>query len=137
MAVSGRRRIGGAGGWTLDVRAPVIDFGSEPIFREYLSDTFSYQGDIGGSIELEVAEDGRLLRLDFATLIAPGALTIPDLYTQPVALDAGRFEGSLNPDGLTFSRFELAPVINGRALPLRSFDFDLQRGPEGLSLIHI
>ena len=137
MAVSGRRRIGGAGGWTLDVRAPVIDFGSEPIFREHLSDTFSYQGDVGGSIELEVAEDGRLLRLDFVTLIAPGALTIPDLYTRPVALDAGRFEGSLNPDGLTFSRFELAPVINGRALPLRSFDFDLQRGPEGQQAIRL
>ena len=133
MAVSGRRRIGGAGGWTLDVRAPVIDFGSEPIFREYLSETFSYQGDVGGNIELEVAEDGRLLRLDFATLIAPGALTIPDLYTQPVALDAGRFEGSLNADGLTFSRFELAPVVNGRTLPLRSFDFDpeIKIGGEG------
>ena len=91
MSVSGRRRIGGAGGWTLDLQAPVIDFASEPVFREYLSETFSFDGDVGGSVKMEVAEDGRLLRLDFATLIAPGALTIPDLYTQPVALDAGRF----------------------------------------------
>ena len=137
MSVSGRRRIGGAGGWTLDLQAPVIDFASEPVFREYLSETFSFAGDVGGSVKMEVAEDGRLLRLDFATLIAPGALTIPDLYTQPVALDAGRFEGSLTPEGLSFSRFELAPVINGRALPMRGFDFDLQRGPEEQQAIRL
>ena len=137
MSVSGRRRIGGAGGWTLDLQAPVIDFASEPVFREYLSETFSFAGDVGGSVKMEVAEDGRLLRLDFATLIAPGALTIPDLYTQPVALDAGRFEGSLTPEGLSFSRFELAPVINGRALPLRGFDFNLQRGPEDQQAIRL
>ena len=137
MSVSGRRRIGGAGGWTLDLQAPVIDFASEPIFREYLSETFSFEGDVGGRLQMEVAEDGRLLNLDFITVIARGALTIPDLYTRPVALEAGRFEGSLTPEGLSFSRFELSPIVNGRSLPLRGFEFDLQRRRDGQQAIRL
>ncbi len=131
LAVAGRRRVGGAGGWSLSVVAPAIDFASEPILRSYLSDTFSYAGEIGGTVGLEVAEDGRLLGLDFATTVSPGLLTIPDLYTRQVRLDAGRFEGRFTPEGLDFTRLELAPVINGRSLPLRGLELGIQRRPDG------
>ena len=116
LTASGMVRTGGAGGWSLSMQAPSETFASEPALREVLRDVMDFDGEVSGAVQMDIAEDGRLLNLTFNTAIGPGEARLPALYQNPAALNGGRFIGQFSPAGLVFDQLEIAPIINGRNL---------------------
>ena len=125
LTASGQRRTDGSGGWRFAVQAPSLSYDTEPGLRQALGKVLTFDGPLSGAIALDVAEDGRLLRLDFEGQLEAGAASIPALYSRPLALTEGRFAGTYTPTALRFTELSLAPVINGRALPSTDLDVEI------------
>ncbi|MAV47243.1 MAG: hypothetical protein CBC49_001840 [Alphaproteobacteria bacterium TMED89] len=137
LAAVGQRRTGGAGGWAVEVRAPSETFANEPTLREALKDIFDFDGAITGAVQFDVAEDGRLLELNFDTAIGPGMVSIPSLYQQPIDLRGGRFVGQYTPAGLRFDTFEIAPIINGRDLGATQLALSVDQSKPGVDRVRL
>lgn len=125
LSAIGTARKGGAGGWNVALKAPAETFQSEPVLEDVLGNVFDFDGTLSGAVDFNVAEDGRLLDLNFNAALGSGSVTIPALYRQPVTLSSARFIGTYRPEGLRFDVLEVAPIINGRALPSTRLDLSI------------
>ena len=134
---TGRKRDGGAGGWSLALQTPSTTFDAEPALREILRNVMDFDGEVSGAVELDVAEDGELLKARFNARIDAGRASIPSLYLQPIMLNGGRLIGAYSPEGLAFETFEISPVINGRSFAAAKLDLDIAMLPAGVQRIRL
>lgn len=126
LVASGAIRTGGAGGWSLTMQAPSETFASEPALKAALRDVMDFDGEVSGGVQMDIAEDGRLLNLTFDTAIGPGMATLPALYQSPLELRGGRFKGQFSPAGLRFDQLEISPTVNGRELAPAQLDLSIE-----------
>ena len=126
LVASGMVRTGGAGGWSLTLQAPSETFASEPALEAALRDVVDFDGAVSGGVQMDIAEDGRLLNLTFDAAIGPGLVTLPALYQSPLELRGGRFKGQYSPVGLSFNQLEISPTLNGRDLAPAQIDLSIE-----------